>query len=253
MNSLMAVMGRLPAFSHVAAGSPLFLIPLTGSLLTVEGEDLLTGRLGGAVEPLAGPVQVARTAAEISAIGAGMRTLAMVRTAAVSPGGVAPSGAEVEVLTVVDGWNVVRTFGAGLDLRGADLAGATLAGADLQAADLREADLRGADLTGANMGDARLEGADLRGACLARASLIGVRADTADLRRTDLTNGDLKGAVLHRVALRGAELWAVFAEGARLEDAYADGADLARMTGRAATPDASAPAPAVPMSGSASR
>ena len=115
-----------------------------------------------------------------------------------------------------EGWENMRAYLSGADLRNADLSGADLSGADLSdaevsGADLRNADLSGADLSGANLrraylSDAEVSGADLSGADLSCANLRSADLRRANLSGANLRNADLSGAYLRRAYLGGADL-----------------------------------------------
>ncbi len=227
MRSLVSVArGCLPEVPD-AEGPGLALIPLSGSLLTCEGEDVVTPGLQNTAFRPTLPVATGRSAGELRGTGLGLRTLALVSEEFDS------ADQQTLVLhTVVDGWNLIRRDGPGMDLRRADLRGADLAHADLRGADLRGVDLRGADLERADLRGALLQGADLRGAVLKRTNLIDADLREADLRRVDLSHSDFRGATFARSALRGAEVWSAFVGDASMEDAYLDGVEMSRADER---------------------
>ena len=74
-----------------------------------------------------------------------------------------------------EGWENMRAYLSGADLRKADLRKADLSGADLSGAYLSGANLGGANLGGANLGDADLRDAYLGGAYLWRADFGGAQ------------------------------------------------------------------------------
>ena len=178
------------------------------------------------VRPIAGIVQEAqassgmhRTSLELAGAGHELRTLILVRLA---------DDGHAEPAWMVNGWNTIRAYGTGADLRGAALRGASLGGASLIGADLTEADLRGADLTKADLSGAVLHGADLSGSVLFSATLRGADLTESDLCRVDMRHVDLRGAELVRTALRGADLWGAYTWDVDFGRAFTDGAQLDR-------------------------
>ncbi|MER5280024.1 pentapeptide repeat-containing protein [Streptomyces sp. NPDC002809] len=189
------------------------LLPLDSRMRGPRGADpVLCGPL-----PAAG-VALARSAAEVSALGLGMRTLALV----------AQGNETLRVVALVDGWLLLRGHGAGMDLRGADLRGADLTGARLTGADLTGADLSGSHLESADLARTVLRSADLSGASLRRASLFGADLTEADLRRTDLRHSDLRQCTCARTAFRGADFWSAYVWDVPFDEAFTEGADIER-------------------------
>ncbi|MEY2243438.1 pentapeptide repeat-containing protein [Streptomyces sp. SAS_267] len=227
MRSLLSVAMECLPDAAESGGPDLAFIALSGALLTCEGEDVVTPGLRNACFRPALPVATGRNAGELRGTGLGLRTLALVSEDF--------DGTDVQtltLLTVIDGWNLLRGHGQCIDLRRADLRGAQLAHADLRGTDLRNSDLRGANLERADLRGALLRGADLRGAVLRRSNLIDADLREADLRRADLSHSDFRGARLGRSALRGAELWSAFVGNASMEDAYLEGVEMSRADER---------------------
>ncbi|WP_346772631.1 MULTISPECIES: pentapeptide repeat-containing protein [unclassified Streptomyces] len=171
--------------------------------------------------------RVYRNAAELAAVGHGLRTVLFVRGLC-----------RERDIWLVDGWTLLRGRGTGTDLSRANLRGAQLVGAQLAEADLSEADLRGADLAKADLSGAVLVGADLAGADLRRASLLNADLTEADLRRTSLIHADFQRATCARTALRGADLADAYLWDVDLSSTYLDGVELHRandLEGKRAT------------------
>lgn len=186
----------------------------------------LDGRMQGpgGTDPVLAPLMrtsgmpLARSAAEVAALGLGMRTLALVTR----------EGENLRTLAIADGWLLLRGHGAGADLRGADLRGADLTAARLTGADLTGADLAGSLLESADLTRATLHSADLAGASLRRASLFGADLTEADLRRTDLRHSDLREARCARTAFRGADFWSAYVWDVPFDEAFTEGAQIER-------------------------
>ncbi|MGL5827613.1 MAG: pentapeptide repeat-containing protein [Nocardioides sp.] len=193
------------------------LAPLDGMLLGPNGFDLLQQSL---------PLELtASSASAISACGLGLRSLALVE----KRGGVGVCH------SFVDGWILIRRFGAGMDLGDADLRGARLEGASLSGACLVSANLSGCHLEGADLSQADLTGSDLSGSSLRRANLAGANLTQADMRRVDLRHSELKGAVCTGTALRGSDFWSAYVWDVSFDDAFTDGADIDRADHRGVT------------------
>ncbi|MGW2631513.1 pentapeptide repeat-containing protein [Streptomyces chattanoogensis] len=201
-------------------------------LLLVSADALGRTRSGARLVPgtdvaLAPADAPGGTAGELARSGLGLRTLALIE--APEPGQRAD---KAHVVTLVDGWQLLRETGHGLDLADADLRGADLRGAELRGTGAAAARFDGADLTKADLHDAQLESAGFSGANLSRAGLWGADLRQADLRRADLSHADLRHAVLTGASLRGAELWACYVWGVDFEHAHTDGCALNRADRR---------------------
>jgi uncharacterized protein YjbI with pentapeptide repeats len=141
---------------------------------------------------------------------------------------------QYRVVTIFDGYNLIKKYGENLDLSGANLRGAQLRGAKLQGANLFDADLRGACLERADLKEACLMDANLEGADLSYANINGANLENADMRRANLKYSDARKSVWKGAALRGAELWGAYFSNVDLNNAYTDGVDLSRADYRGA-------------------
>ncbi|MBF9337463.1 pentapeptide repeat-containing protein [Microbacterium lacticum] len=184
------------------------LIQVVEGLVDADADALLVAPVDGAGRFLnGGPAPLGgHNAQEISRLKLGLRTLAVYD--------------DRGPVMVLDGWALVRQFGADLDLTGADLRGA-----DLAKADLRGACLDGADLTGANLKRANamavtatravFDGADLRASNLRDVSLL-----ECSFARADLSSVDFRGASVTRSGFLNADLTASFWEGTEPHDCF---------------------------------
>jgi uncharacterized protein YjbI with pentapeptide repeats len=160
-----------------------------------------------------------RSSEDLARTGGNLRTLVMAHMS---------SDGTTRRCWIIDGWSLIRSYGAGVDLRGVDLRGADLRGARLGGGNLGGADLRGADLEKADLADARLVATDLAGATLFSASLRGADLTEAELRRADLRHADLRRATCVRTALRGADLWGAYLWDVDLSSAFTEGTEMDR-------------------------
>lgn len=146
------------------------------------------------------------TASELSDLGAGLGTLVVFDG--------------TRLAGVVDGWDVLRTHGQNVDLRGADLRGADLSKSDLRGSNLDGADLSRADLSRTNMMGASANGTLFLGANLHAANLRNLRAVGSSFVRTSLLSVDLRGSRIERCGFLHAETDGLFTEGMEVVDAY---------------------------------
>jgi hypothetical protein len=213
--SLLSACVELVAAERPGNGSDRHLLmPLNGAGVSRSGVEILAH---GGDTPLDLDVmggEVGDSAAAVSRLGLGLRSLAVLRQQ--------PGSRQCRLVGLVDGWRLIRNAPAALDLAGADLSGAQLHAAGLAGSELAGAVLTGADLSRADLFGVSASRACFAGADLGSSNLGGLTGELIDFRRANLVNADLKGARIIRSTFLNASLEYSFREGAMFPDCFFD-------------------------------